>query len=103
MSGAETTRSNNLIRGMCFINGFSLISMIDMGVTQSFISLACARKLNLDVSSMVESMVIDTLTNDSMTTSWVCLNFTLTIYGKDFGIDLVFLLLSQLDVILGMN
>lgn len=33
----------------------------------------------------------------------VCLNFPLTIYVKEFGIDLVFLPLSQLDVILRMN
>lgn len=52
---------------------------------------------------MVESMVIDTLTNGSGSTLWVCLNFLLTIYGKNFGIDLVCLPLSQLDVILVMN
>ncbi|XP_050914573.1 uncharacterized protein LOC127129431 [Lathyrus oleraceus] len=33
------------------------------------------------VSYMVGSMVIDTPTNGSVTTSWICLNFTLTIYG----------------------
>lgn len=77
--------------------------MIDMGATHSFISLDCAIKLNLQVSYIVEIIVIDTLTNGLVTTSWVCLNFTLTIYGKDFCIDLVYLPLSQLDVILRMN
>ncbi|XP_050876240.1 uncharacterized protein LOC127079933 [Lathyrus oleraceus] len=48
-------------------------------------------------------MVIDTQVNGSMTTSWASLNFPLTIYGKDFGIDLVGLPLSQLDLILGIN
>ncbi|XP_050916142.1 uncharacterized protein LOC127131256 [Lathyrus oleraceus] len=40
-----------------------------MGAAHSFISFDCARKLNLEVSSMVESMVIDTPTNGLVTTS----------------------------------
>lgn len=48
-------------------------------------------------------MVIDTPTSGSMTTLLVFLNCPLTIFGKDFRIDLVCFLLSQLDVILGMN
>lgn len=48
-------------------------------------------------------MVIDTLTNGSLTNLFVCLKCTLTIYGKSFAMDLVCLQLSQLDVILGMN
>lgn len=51
---------------------------------------------------MVESMIIDTLTNGSVTTSWVCLNCLLTNYGKIFGMNLVYLPLNKLDVILGM-
>lgn len=45
---------------MCFINGVSLIAMIETGAKHSFISIDCARKLNLDVSSKVGSIVIDT-------------------------------------------
>ncbi|XP_050890065.1 uncharacterized protein LOC127095414 [Lathyrus oleraceus] len=103
LSGTETTRYDNLIRGMYFINGLSLIAMIDMGVTCYFISLILPKRLNLEISSMVRSMVIDTPTNGLMTTSWFFFNFPLTIYGKDFGIELVCLWLSQLEVILGMN
>lgn len=36
-------------------------------------------------------------------TSWVCLNYLLTIYGKNFGMDLGYLPLRNLGVILGMN
>lgn len=55
------------------------------------------------VFSMNGNMVIDTPTNGSVTTSLVCLKYPLTIYGREFGVDLVCLTLSQLDVILGMN
>lgn len=67
------------------------------------IFIECAERLNLEVSILNGGMVIDTPTNGLVTTSLVCLNCPLTIYGRDFGIDLVCLPLSQLDVILGMN
>lgn len=88
---------------MCFINGVSLIIVIDIGATHLFISLDCVNKLNLELSSIIRSMVIDTLTNGSVTISLVCLNCPLTIYSKDFGVDLICLPLSQLDVILRMR
>ncbi|XP_050877285.1 uncharacterized protein LOC127081038 [Lathyrus oleraceus] len=47
LSGAESNRYDNLIRCMCFINGVSLIVMIDMGAENLFISRDYARKLNL--------------------------------------------------------
>ncbi|XP_050890552.1 uncharacterized protein LOC127095958 [Lathyrus oleraceus] len=74
-----------------------------MGATYSFISLDCAKRLDLKLSYMVGSMVIDTSTNGPVTTSLVCLKFPLTIYGKSFVMDLVYLQLSQLDVILGIK
>lgn len=94
MNGAKTSESYNLIRGMCSINYVSLISIIDIGATHSFISFDCVKRLNLEVYSMNGSMVIDTPTNGSMTTMLVCLDFTLKIYGKNFGVDLICLPLS---------
>ncbi|XP_050902154.1 uncharacterized protein LOC127111710 [Lathyrus oleraceus] len=72
------------------------------GETHSFILLDCAERLDLKLSFMVGSMVIDTLSNSSVTNPWVCLNHPLTIYGKSFEMNLVFIPLNQLDVILGM-
>lgn len=60
LNGGETTRSDNLIQGTCFINGVSMSYMIYTCVTHSFISLDDAPKLNLEVPFMVGSMVIDT-------------------------------------------
>ncbi|XP_050897647.1 uncharacterized protein LOC127104506 [Lathyrus oleraceus] len=48
-------------------------------------------------------MTVDTLALGPVTTSLVCLNYPLIIYGKNFGMDLVYLSLNKLDVILGMN
>lgn len=103
MSGEKTTASNKLIQDTCFINGIPLISIIEMGATHSFVSTKCVKRLNLEVSSMNDNMVLDTPYNDSVTTSLVCVNCPLTIYDRDFWIDLVCLPLSQLDFIMGMN
>ncbi|XP_050876860.1 uncharacterized protein LOC127080589 [Lathyrus oleraceus] len=80
-----------------------LIAIIDTNATHSCISLDCAKRLNLELSVMLRSMVIDTLAMGSMTTSSICLKCSLNIYDKDFEVDLVCLPLSQLDVILGMD
>ncbi|XP_050908293.1 uncharacterized protein LOC127121912 [Lathyrus oleraceus] len=103
LSGTDVLKSDNLIRGTSCIHGVALIAMIDTGTTHSFISLECVNKLKLEVFYRNGSMVIDTSTNGSVTTSLVCLNCPLTIYGKDFAVDLICFPLSQLDVILGMN
>ena len=52
---------------------------------------------------MLGSMVSDTPAKGSVTTTSVCLDCPLSIFGRDFGIDLVCLPLVQIDVILGMN
>ncbi|XP_050890117.1 uncharacterized protein LOC127095478 [Lathyrus oleraceus] len=67
-SGANASNSNNLIRGISFINGIPLDTIIDMGATHSFISVDCVKRLNLEVSSMNGHLVIDTLANGSVTT-----------------------------------
>ncbi|XP_050910062.1 uncharacterized protein LOC127123930 [Lathyrus oleraceus] len=92
-----------MIRGTYFINNVELISTIDTGATHLFISLGCATRLGLKLSSMVGSMVIVTPINGYVTTALVCLSFPLTIYGKNFAMDLVCLPLHQIDIILGMN
>lgn len=102
LSGVEVSRSDNLIQGTHFINSASLITIIDTSEKHSFISLNCATKLSLVVSSMSDSMVIDTLTYGLVTNSLVCLNCPLTIYGRKFRVDLICLPLSRLDVILEM-
>lgn len=98
MTGTETGASDRLIQGICYINGISLIAIIDMGETHSFISSECVKRLNMGVSAMNGNMVINNPTNGSVTTSSVCVNCPLKIYGRDFGIDLVYLPLIQLDV-----
>ncbi|XP_050919687.1 uncharacterized protein LOC127137256 [Lathyrus oleraceus] len=103
LNGADASDSDNIIRGTSFINGIPLVAIIDMGATNSFISTNYVKRLNLEVSSMNGHMVIDTPANGSVTTTMGCLHCHVTVYDRDFMIDLVCLPLSQLDIILGMN
>src|ERR1044072_3115956 len=103
LSGSETKPDDRLIKGTCFINDIPLIAIIDTGATHSFIALDCAKRLNLEISNMDGSMVIDTLASGSVTTSYVCRNCPVVIFDRGFVMDLVCLPLEQLDIILGMN
>src|ERR1044072_4757161 len=103
LSGSDTKPDDRLIKGTCFINGIPLIAIIDTGATHSFIALDCAKRLNLEISNMDGSMVIDTPASGSVTTSYVCRNCPVVIFDRGFGMDLVCLPLEQLDIILGMN
>jgi hypothetical protein len=48
-------------------------------------------------------MVVETPAKGSVTTSLICLKCPLSMFGRDFAVDLVYLPLSGMDVILGMN
>ena len=93
----------NEIRGTCYINNFPLIAIVDTGATHSFIAAACVEKLSLVLSDMLREMVIDTPAKGSVTTSAVCAKCPVSIYGREFLVDLICLPLSGMDVILGMD
>ncbi|XP_058741280.1 uncharacterized protein LOC131613648 [Vicia villosa] len=103
LSGTEDSKKDNLIRGTCFINDVEIVAIIDTGSTHSFISLECDTKLELKLSDMNGSMIIDIPASGSVTTTYVCRKCPLTIFDKRFVMDLMCLPLHQIDVILGIN
>ncbi|XP_058784020.1 uncharacterized protein LOC131658779 [Vicia villosa] len=103
LAGTQTSTEDRLIRGTCFINSMPLITIIDTGATHYFIAAECVEKLGLVLSSMNGEMVVEVPAKGSVTTSLVCLKCPLSIFDRDFAVDLVCLPLAGLDVILGMN
>lgn len=89
LSGSEVPKTDNLIRGTCFIKNVELIVIIYTGATHSFVSLECDKRFDLKLSFMVGNMVINTSTNGYVTTLMVYFSCLLTIYGKSFVTDLV--------------
>jgi len=79
---------------MCFINCTSLIAIINIGSTHSFISSSCAERLGLVVTPLSSGMVIDIPTNGSVTTSLVCVKCPVSFGCVDLELDLVCLPLS---------
>ncbi|GAU43227.1 hypothetical protein TSUD_241170 [Trifolium subterraneum] len=94
---------DNLIRGTCFIHDTPLIAIIDTGATHSFISVDCMKRLNIPVYEMSGCMNIETPASGSVITRLVCHNCPVSVFGRHFGMDLVCIPLSGIDVIFGMN
>jgi len=101
--GTQTSNEDRLIGGICFFNSIPLIAIIDTGATHCFIVVDCAHKLGLIMSDMNGEMVVETSAKGSVTTSLVCLTCLLSMFGRDFEVDLVCLPLTGMDVIFGMN
>jgi len=92
LAGTQTKNEDRLIRGTCFINSTPLITIIDTCATHCFIVADCASKLGLVLSSMNGEMVVETPAKGSVTNSLVCLKCPLSMFSRDFDVDLVCLL-----------
>ena len=88
-----------MIRGTCYINNTPLVTIIDTGATHCFIPLDCVSALSLDMSDMNGEMVVENPAKGSVTTSLVCLKCPLSMFGRDFEMDLVCLPLSGVVVL----
>ncbi|XP_058774640.1 uncharacterized protein LOC131648926 [Vicia villosa] len=98
LASTQTGTEDRLIRGTCFINSMSLITIIDTSATHWFIVAECVERLGLVLYSMNGEMVVEVPTKGSVTTSLVCLKCLLSIFDRDFVIDLVYLPLAGLDI-----
>lgn len=103
LSGAPTANEDGLVRGTSFINGFPLVTIIDTGATHSFIAADCVKRLDLTLSSLNREMIVEVPAKGTVTTSFVCSDCPLSIFGRDFRVNLVCLPLVGMDIVLGMD
>ncbi|GAU51518.1 hypothetical protein TSUD_413850 [Trifolium subterraneum] len=103
LNGEGADQVDNLIRGTCFIHDTPLIAIIDTEATHSFMSMDCMKRLNIPVYEMSGCMNIETPASGSVITRLVCCNCPVSVFGRHFGMDLVCIPLSGIDVIFGMN
>ncbi|MCI11444.1 cellular nucleic acid-binding protein, partial [Trifolium medium] len=61
------------------------------------------KRLSIPVTEIPGRMEIETPSSGSVTTQLVCLNCPVTVFGRHFGMDLVCIPLTHIDVIFGMN
>nr|XP_004488536.1 uncharacterized protein LOC101500900 [Cicer arietinum] len=62
-----------------------------------------SQRLGLHVSRLQYDLIVNTPTRNSVDTSSVCLDISIHVCERDFGVDLVYLPLRLVDVILGMD
>ncbi|XP_050896958.1 uncharacterized protein LOC127103768 [Lathyrus oleraceus] len=103
LSGTQTTNEDGLVRGTCFINSIPLITIIDTCATHCFVAADCVERLGLSLSSLGRDMIVEVPAKGTVSMSLVCKSCPLSIFGKDFVVDLVCLPLVGLDVVLGMD
>ena len=89
MSGAETTASDDLIQGKCYVQSQLVDVLYDSGHTHSFISHACIERLGLDVSILPYDVVVSTPTGKPVTTSQLVSGLPLLIEDRSFVVDLI--------------
>ncbi|KAK2427510.1 hypothetical protein QL285_026084 [Trifolium repens] len=95
-------QASNAIHESCHIAGNSLTALIDTGATHSFISLACANRLSLNVSVLPFDLNVLTPAKD-LVVNTACLHCLVVIQNRDFLVNLVCLPLTSLEIILGMD
>ncbi|WJX40181.1 hypothetical protein P8452_27686 [Trifolium repens] len=95
-------QASNAIHERCHIAGNSLTALIDTGATHSFISLACANRLSLNVSMLPFDLNVLTPAKD-LVVNTACLHCLVVIQNRDFLVNLVCLPLLSLEIILGMD
>jgi len=89
LTGPQTENEDRLIKGTCYFDNTPLVAIIDTSATHCFIAIDCASKLGFVMSAMNGEMVVKTPAKGSVTTSLVCLRCPVSMFGRDFEIDLV--------------
>ncbi|XP_027364408.1 uncharacterized protein LOC113871518 [Abrus precatorius] len=103
MSGEETSQSNTMIQGKCFINGNTLDILYDSRASYSYISEVCMRQLNLLITVLPYDLIVSTPSSNSIIIARACLNCLIVVEGKYIFVNLFCLPLTNLEVILGLD
>ncbi|XP_027357523.1 uncharacterized protein LOC113866924 [Abrus precatorius] len=103
MSGSEASKFDELIKGKCIINNRLCDVLFHYGATHFFDSMDCVNCVKLPISSLPCDVHLSTPTAKPVVTSSVYLGYFVMIHGRNFCVDLIWLSLSQLDVVLGMD
>ncbi|CAJ2628780.1 unnamed protein product [Trifolium pratense] len=103
MEGEKAKSDNSLIAGMCLIGQSNVFVLFDCGATNSFISVNCVKRLNIESSPLIPPMSVSVATGGRVISKRVCQSCPITVTGKTYFVDLICLPISDLDVILGMD
>ncbi|XP_050915108.1 uncharacterized protein LOC127130078 [Lathyrus oleraceus] len=103
LDARKAKRNNALIAGTCLVNNHPCFVLFDCGATHSFVSIRCMKRLGLQAILLSLPMVVTTAMDDVVETPLICENCSLSVNGRIFHIDLIYLPLKKVDVVLGMD
>ncbi|XP_057443862.1 uncharacterized protein LOC130736018 [Lotus japonicus] len=105
IGGIKADKDDGLIRSTCEVAGNSFIVLFDSSATHSFIDLACAKRLKMDVSKLklLFNLIVSIPTSKSLVDKTACLECPWTYPDKKFVANLICLPLKGLDVLIGMD
>ncbi|GAU31786.1 hypothetical protein TSUD_22320 [Trifolium subterraneum] len=103
LDGKKIKSDNALIMDVCLLGQNEILVLFDCGATNSFISVDCVQRLNLQSSPLIPPMTVSVATGGKVVSKRVCPNCPVLVSGKTYHIDLICLPLKDLDVVLGMD
>jgi hypothetical protein len=98
----EAQEAPDVVTGMFFVNGTSVVVLFDSGASHSFISTAYVEKHNLPIALLRCQMIVSSPGGD-MPPRQLCQKVNLKIRGVDFIANLIVLESKGIDVILGID
>ncbi|GAU37258.1 hypothetical protein TSUD_319120 [Trifolium subterraneum] len=103
LDGNKIKSDNALIMDVYSLGRDEILVLFDCGATNSFISVDCVERLNLQSSPLIPSMTVSVATGGRVLSKRVCQNCLVLVSEKTYHIDLICLPLKDLNVVLGMD
>ncbi|XP_054777165.1 uncharacterized protein LOC129285442 [Prosopis cineraria] len=103
MTREEAETSLKLIGDIISLSNQQISSLFDYGVTHSFVSGECAKRLSFHVVEMPFIMNVSISASALVRTSQACLKVELKFGETVASIDLICLPMSRIDMIIGMD
>ena len=102
MPTAESAGRPDVVTGTLLVDSFDALVLFDSGATYSFVSMVFARKANLSMQLISQSVLVSS-PGGIIASSTVCPWCSIVIDGEKFTANLMVIQLEPFDVILGMD
>ncbi|GAU51265.1 hypothetical protein TSUD_412520 [Trifolium subterraneum] len=103
LDGEQARGNNALIIDVCHLGQSEVVVLFDCGATNSFISIECVMRLGLFSTSLLPPMTVAVATGGKVVSKRVCQNCPISVAGKIYHVDLIYLPLKDMDIVLGMD
>jgi len=104
LTTTEATQSGNLMQHTCLLFGDKVVVFFFYsGVSHSFVSNECVRRLELVLRELGCELIVVTPTSGEVSTTYMCVGCPMEVTGRRFKVNLICLPMEGLNMILGMD